>query len=186
MGLREIKKAKTKRTISDLATQMFMERGFNEVTIAEIAQKAEVSVATIFNYFPTKESLVFEENGEREDGLKRAVQERGDGHTILEALLEHLLQAEAFKTKRLKQSEAFHKFVESTPELKECHRKMWMRYEVILAETIASDKVAKATPLQAGAIAHFILDAFLRALSQAKPKPALIELFQILKLGWNI
>jgi AcrR family transcriptional regulator len=56
------------------------------VTTAEIAEKAEVSVPTLFNYFPTKETLVFDEDQEREEKLVRAVTERKQGTSILDAL----------------------------------------------------------------------------------------------------
>ena len=53
-GLRERKKAKTRLAISNIATQLFIERGFDNVTVAEVAAAADVSVATIFNYFETE------------------------------------------------------------------------------------------------------------------------------------
>jgi AcrR family transcriptional regulator len=59
-GLRERKKRLTRQLISDTATDMFLERGFDEVRISEIAAACEVSEKTIYNYFPTKESLVLD------------------------------------------------------------------------------------------------------------------------------
>jgi AcrR family transcriptional regulator len=59
-GLRERKKRLTRQLISDTATGMFLERGFDEVRISEIAAACEVSEKTIYNYFPTKESLVLD------------------------------------------------------------------------------------------------------------------------------
>ena len=59
-GLRERKKRLTRQLISDTATNMFLERGFDEVRISEIAAACEVSEKTIYNYFPTKESLVLD------------------------------------------------------------------------------------------------------------------------------
>jgi AcrR family transcriptional regulator len=58
-GLRERKKEQTRRLIAETARQLFSERGFEHVTIAEIAEAAEVAVQTVFNYFPTKEDLVY-------------------------------------------------------------------------------------------------------------------------------
>jgi len=63
-GLRERKKAATRRAISDIATRLFEERGFEQVTVAEIAAAAEVSIKTIFNYFGTKEELFFDREEE--------------------------------------------------------------------------------------------------------------------------
>jgi AcrR family transcriptional regulator len=58
-GLRERKKRQTRQLILDTAARLFVERGFDGVTVAEIARAAELSEMTVFNYFPTKEDLVF-------------------------------------------------------------------------------------------------------------------------------
>ncbi|TMM00918.1 MAG: helix-turn-helix transcriptional regulator, partial [Actinobacteria bacterium] len=57
LGLRERKKQRTRELIEATARQLFIERGFEAVPVAEIARAAEVSEATVFNYFPTKEDL---------------------------------------------------------------------------------------------------------------------------------
>ena len=59
-GLRERKKRLMRQRLSDTATEMFMERGFDGVRVAEIAAACGVSEKTVFNYFPTKESLVLD------------------------------------------------------------------------------------------------------------------------------
>src|ERR1700691_3121177 len=59
-GLRERKKRLMRQQLSDTATQMFMERGFEAVKVAEIAEACGVSEKTVFNYFPTKESLILD------------------------------------------------------------------------------------------------------------------------------
>ncbi|OLR93324.1 TetR/AcrR family transcriptional regulator [Actinokineospora bangkokensis] len=63
-GLRERKKWETRRRISDAATALFMARGFDGVTVAEVAQTAGVSKMTVFNYFPRKEDLVLDRSAE--------------------------------------------------------------------------------------------------------------------------
>jgi AcrR family transcriptional regulator len=59
-GLRERKKRRMRQQLSDVATQMFMERGFDAVRVTEIAEACGVSEKTVFNYYPTKESLILD------------------------------------------------------------------------------------------------------------------------------
>ncbi|WP_344158008.1 helix-turn-helix domain-containing protein [Kribbella yunnanensis] len=63
LGRRERKKQQTKAAISKVATELFLERGFDAVTVAEVAQAADVAVQTVFNHFATKEDLLFDEEG---------------------------------------------------------------------------------------------------------------------------
>src|SRR6476660_7413513 len=59
-GLRERKKRLMRQQLSDTATEMFLERGFDAVRVSEIAEACGVSEKTVFNYFPTKESLILD------------------------------------------------------------------------------------------------------------------------------
>ena len=73
----EKKKRATRQRISDVATALFFQRGFDAVTIEEIAQAAEVSKMTVTNYFKRKEDLILDREGElRLDPLRQAVRER--------------------------------------------------------------------------------------------------------------
>jgi AcrR family transcriptional regulator len=85
-GLRERKKARTRRAISDTATRMFMERGFEAVTLAEIAEAADVSVKTVFNYFGCKEQLFLDREGEIFAAITASIADRPEGSAITEAL----------------------------------------------------------------------------------------------------
>lgn len=86
-GLRERKKRRTRTHISDVATGLFLERGFDAVTIAQIAELAEVSVNTVYNYFPAKEDLFFDREAEVVDRLARIVREREAGESATRAVL---------------------------------------------------------------------------------------------------
>ena len=86
LGLRESNKARTRLSISDVATRLFIERGFENVTVAEIAGAAQVSVKTVFNYFSSKEELFFDRTDDVRDALLDAVRERPLGMGALEAL----------------------------------------------------------------------------------------------------
>jgi AcrR family transcriptional regulator len=91
LSLRERKKRQTRRAIADAAMRLFLERGFEQVSVAEVARAADVSEQTVFNYFPTKEDLVYERMGTFEDELLRAVRERPEGETPLRAFVRFIL-----------------------------------------------------------------------------------------------
>ncbi|MFZ6755628.1 TetR/AcrR family transcriptional regulator [Undibacterium sp. Ji50W] len=185
MGLRELKKAKTRKMISDLATRLFMEKGYDEVTTAEIARLAEVSVPTLFKYFPTKETLVFDEEAEREARLIAAVTDRKEGVSILDALLQHFSSYMAFDTYKKKEVDAFRKMVYSTPDLHAYAKQIWMRYEKSLAVALQQETKNKLEKAEAEALAHFILDAFHRSKNADNPKASLHTLFNMMKNGWK-
>ena len=86
MGLRETKKQRTREEIAAKAMELFVKRGFDHVTVAEVAGAAGVSEKTVFNYFPTKEDLFFDEVPQREAALVEAVRSRRPGEPVTRAL----------------------------------------------------------------------------------------------------
>jgi AcrR family transcriptional regulator len=93
MGLRELKKRQTRQAISDHATRLFIERGFDKVTIAEVAAAAQVAKMTVTNYFPRKEDLALDLHDEFVGGLAQTVAERAPGESALAALRRDYLAA---------------------------------------------------------------------------------------------
>jgi AcrR family transcriptional regulator len=89
-GLRERKKRQTRQYISDVATGLFVERGFDAVTVAEIAEAADVSVNTVYNYFPAKEDLFFDRSAGLVDRLAGWVRGRRKGESAAVAVLREL------------------------------------------------------------------------------------------------
>ena len=83
-GLRERKKRETREAIARAAWKLFTSRGFDAVTVADIARAAKVSEKTVFNYFPTKEDLVFGAGMQRTAALIEAVRARPEGASIVE------------------------------------------------------------------------------------------------------
>ncbi len=86
-GLRDRKKRELRQRISDVATGMFLERGFDEVRVSEVAEACDVSEKTVYNYFPTKESLIFDREEEQTERLRDALRDRGDGVSIVDSVL---------------------------------------------------------------------------------------------------
>src|ERR1700710_2844839 len=86
MGLREKKKLETRQTISTVATELFLARGFDAVTIEEIAAAANVSKPTVFNYFARKEDLFLDREDDVKLLLREALDERPEGQSPIDAL----------------------------------------------------------------------------------------------------
>ena len=82
-GLRERKKRATRAAIHHAAMRLFAERGYGATTIDDVAAAADVSRATVFSYFPTKEEIVFGEAGAAIDEIARRLRERADGQTTI-------------------------------------------------------------------------------------------------------
>ncbi len=80
------KRLVTRQTISDVATRLFFERGFDHVTIDEIAEAADVGRMTVFNHFPRKEDMFFDREREMKEVALAAVQTRDVGTSPIQAL----------------------------------------------------------------------------------------------------
>src|SRR3954454_20123439 len=82
-GLRERKKQQTREQIARVAMKLFAKRGFDAVTVAEVADAAGVSEKTVFNYFPAKEDLVFPDGEQRWEELLEAIRDRPPGTSLV-------------------------------------------------------------------------------------------------------
>ncbi|MFD3652283.1 TetR family transcriptional regulator [Streptomyces sp. NPDC058620] len=91
VSLRERKKQLTYQAVSDAAIAMFLERGFDKVSVAEVAAAADISKPTLFRYFPAKEDLALHRFADHEDEAARTVAGRADGESPLDALHRHFL-----------------------------------------------------------------------------------------------
>ncbi|HEY3945789.1 MAG TPA: TetR family transcriptional regulator [Solirubrobacteraceae bacterium] len=95
-GLRERKKQRTREAIAQTAWHLFAERGFDHVPVAEVAREADVSEATVFNYFPTKEDLVFHRMEAFEHELLGAARDRDRDESIVQAFAGFVLKPRGF------------------------------------------------------------------------------------------
>ncbi|MEV0202227.1 TetR/AcrR family transcriptional regulator [Nonomuraea sp. NPDC050691] len=119
-GLRERKKRQTRQRLSEVATRLFVERGFDHVTIAEVADAAEVSVNTVYNYFASKEDLVLPPEEASPHRLADMVRARAPGQPAVRAVLEHLREEVRRRERRLGLTEGFGRVLEmmrATPTL---------------------------------------------------------------------
>lgn len=136
-GRRERKKQQTRQAISDVATTLFLERGFDAVTVAEVARAADVAVQTVFNHFPAKEDLFFDEPGWW-TGPARSIREApagADPVNVLEA--SYLAETrERFEVGHLATWKQFVRTIESSPALLARRRLNAAQMETSLTEAL--------------------------------------------------
>src|SRR5436190_10615944 len=137
MGLRETKKLRTRQEIADKAMGLFVKRGFNHVTVAEVAAAAEVSEKTVYNYFPTKEDLFFDEVPDRERALVEAVRNRRPGESVASAL--ERLQSTACRRMCSERFAIFARIIEESPALQAKELEVMARFTDALAGAIQSE-----------------------------------------------
>jgi AcrR family transcriptional regulator len=183
MGLRERKKEKTRKLIADVARDLFIAKGYDAVTVAEIAESAEVAVTTLFNYFPTKEAIIFDLEDEIDADIVMTFQNRKKDLSVLDALNDYFLNSKMFNPPNKKIFLSFMKLVRSSPELNSYFRGIWSRYEHTLASEIQRN--TGVSKIEAECIAKLILDGVSFACNSATPKDALNLSFNILRNGWN-
>lgn len=143
-GLRARKKARTRDTIADAAIALFLARGFDEVSINEVAAAAEVSKPTLFRYFPAKEDLVLHRFADHQGEAARVVLARAAGTDPIAALHRHFSERlDAFDPITGLNDHpavvAFHRLIFATPSL-----------AARLTQYVRSDEEALAAALGAG------------------------------------
>jgi AcrR family transcriptional regulator len=141
LGLRERKKLELRKRLSDLALELFAERGFENVTVAEIAAAANVSEKTVFNHFATKEDLLLGGREEVEARLLRAIQERAPGTSVLSVVRRHTLAlADQMETVPARRRAAFRNVVQSTPAVHMRMLEISLRSEEALGAYLAAEQ----------------------------------------------
>ncbi|NUP04966.1 MAG: TetR family transcriptional regulator [Polyangiaceae bacterium] len=143
LGLRDRKKAETQRVLAEAALRLFAERGFDAVTVADIAAEVNVSAKTVFNYFPTKEDLVLRGGEEHDGSLLLAIESRAAGESILDAARRHTL--ETFRRMRevpAARRDAFRKVLQSAPSVQARWRERQRAFEQVVAGVLARETEA--------------------------------------------
>ncbi|MEU0412293.1 TetR family transcriptional regulator [Streptomyces griseorubiginosus] len=145
-GLRERKKRQTYETVSEIAIRLFLEKGFDAVSVAEVAAAAGISKPTLFRYFPAKEDLVLHRIADHEDEAARVVD--GSGERPLAALRRHFLDGleredPATGLNDHPQVLAFHRLLYGTPALVARAHGHLERQEAALADVLGGDLDAR-------------------------------------------
>ena len=141
------KRLATRQGISDAATRLFIERGFDHVTVDEIAAAADVGRMTVFNHFPRKEDMFFDRDEEGREMLREALRQRDPDIAPIETLrlLAHRLVAERSPAVEFSaRSQGFIKAVEGSETLKA--RARAIRDELAEVLTVALSEGAGRDP----------------------------------------
>jgi AcrR family transcriptional regulator len=161
-GLRERKKRRTYEVVSEVAIRLFLEKGFDAVSVAEVAAAAEISKPTLFRYFPAKEDLVLHRIADHEQEAARIVAEAGGAEgSPLAALRRHFLDG-------LERGDpvtglndhpavlAFHTLVYGTPALVARMHAYLERSEAALAGALGGDLGARLAAGQIVAVQRIL------------------------------
>jgi AcrR family transcriptional regulator len=141
-GLRERKRRLTRQLISDVATVMFATRGFDRVRVADVADSVGVSEKTVYNYFPTKESLVLDHADETIERVARALRERRPKESITDvvvrALLEDLGRFAGSPDEVIEFLPSFGEMIHGTPALRAAWLEMHDRLATMIRDELAA------------------------------------------------
>ncbi|QSY49925.1 TetR family transcriptional regulator [Streptomyces griseocarneus] len=185
VGRRERKKAATRRALADAALNLFIERGYDAVTLHEVAEAADVSTTTLLKHFPSKEALVFDEEADQEAGLVAAVRDRAPSVTIPQALCAHVKRVRIRPAGSDTRYADFLNLVRTTPALSDYAHRMWMRHQDALARAIAHSLGAAPDDLRSAALARFALETSALAHRADDPERAVDVAFDLLEHGWS-
>jgi AcrR family transcriptional regulator len=161
-GLRERKKQQTRQLIADTARRLFAERGFDAVTVADIAREADVAEKTVFNYFPTKEDLFYSRLEAFEEELLAAIRERRPGDSVLAAFRGFLLKRRGVfdlgdEDKATEQLRSVTLLITESPALLARERQVFARYAQSLASLVAAETGSAPDAVEPRVVANALL-----------------------------
>lgn len=161
-GLRTRKKLQTRELLADTARRLFEERGFDAVTVAEVAREANLAEKTVFNYFPTKEDLFYSRLEQFEEELLTAIRERKSGQSVVGAFREFIarqrgalqIEDDAQATKRMR---AVNRVITESPALLAREQQVFARYTDSLAGLIAQETRAASGAAEPWVVANALM-----------------------------
>lgn len=167
LGARERGKLATRQRLRDAARELTEDRGYDEVTVAEIAARAEVSVKTLFQHFGSKEELLVAELAEIHEELLDAVRDRDSGHTPLRAVTDWLIEWDSQRP-----SDGFDRFVRmvgDSPSIESLRRRLYDDWENALVRVLA-DEANEARPTLRTRLVAAQLIAMIRVLTSPESR----------------
>ncbi|WP_020140174.1 TetR family transcriptional regulator [Streptomyces sp. 351MFTsu5.1] len=172
LGLRERKKQQTYESVSEIAIRLFLEKGFDAVSVAEVAAAAGISKPTLFRYFPVKEDLVLHRIADHEDEAARVVAESEEAPLV--ALRRHFLEGlergdPVTGLSDHPQVLAFHRLLYGTPSLVARAHGHLERQEAALAEVLGGDLDARLAAGQIVAVRRVLALENWRRIAEGEP-----------------
>ena len=156
LGLRERKKQQTRETISRAALRLFAEHGYDQTTLADIAEAADVSPRTIFSYYEGKEDILFCQEGAFLDQLKERLEQRPAGTTTVDAIREFIASIPPPDEQAMLRKQ----IVSNNPALQIKVRAHLGQLEPLLTESIAKDLDAGPDDIRPPLLAASMTAAF--------------------------
>ena len=158
-GLRERKKQQTRDLIADSALALFLERGYDTVTIADVAERAAVDVKTIYNYFPSKPDLIYHRFETFWAEVLAAVRDRTAGESVLAAFSRFLvpldgLLADTGATAELRE---LTRLIVQSPALLGYEDQVYARFTAALASQLAAETGAGPVDIEPSVVAHALI-----------------------------
>lgn len=168
--LRERKRRETRTRIASTAMRLFAERGFDQVSIADIAAAAGVAEKTVYNYFPAKAEMFFDEAGDVLGEVLAAIRYRAVGESVIDAIRHFIAGRTEWAEGRrpARPTARFRQLIADSPALQAQQRLMFGRFETALAEQLADE-----TGTPRGSVEPFVaavaLVGAIRAAFEASP-----------------
>jgi len=162
-GLRERKKQRTRELIAETARALFSERGFDRVRVAEVARAADVSEQTVFNYFPTKEDLVYWRLGAFEEEMLAAIRNRAGGESVVAAFRGFVLGQRGLLGRvdpaAHEQLAAMARMIAESPALVAREQHIFAGYTAALAALIAAEQGTDPANVETRTVATALIGA---------------------------
>lgn len=184
VGRRERKRAATRQAIADAALELFLEHGFDSVSVNQVAEKADVSTTTLFNYFSGKEALLFDRDDDFDRRQAEAVRGRPAGMSILEALRVHTLSTWvplALDPKHAPRQ----KLISDTPALRAFSERLWLQHSHALGTVIARELGRGDDDVECATLARYVLDIVILTAGRDDVDAAVRQIFDFLAHGWR-